>query len=356
VSERIDQLRKAIASDPMLTPYDSAYHSFVEASSFLYGVLIQPVYSKIRGKRLIIVPHNDLTLFPFEILISAEPGYNARPDYKSLQYLVREFPISYAFSANLLQDQHNKRKKAKGTGIFLPDYSTYGKTGMQDPFPELKGAAREAKLVRKIAHGRLFGGTLANESNFKEKAGRFRILHIAAHSFLDDRNPLLSYLVMSAPDDTVDDGKLHAFEIMQLKLNAQLVLLSGCNTGYGVLRKNEGLISLTRSFLYTGVRTVAYTLWPVADASGAEITGNLYKKLRQLDRLDDALRDSKLEFLENADPVAAHPFYWAGYVVAGETDRLVLYNYNPGLIISLITVLTIVIAFLLLKRFRNRAS
>lgn len=356
VPDMISRLRDVISSDPMQKSYDSAYNSFVEASSYLYDKLIRPVYAQIRGKRLIIVPHNDLTLFPFEILISSAPAPTEKPGYKSLQYLIREFPVTYAFSANLLQDQHSRRKKAKGTGVFLPDYSTYSKIRTQDQLPELKGAAHEASLIRKITHGRLFGGTLANENNFKNKAGRFRILHIAAHSFLDNQNPLLSFLLMSAPDDTIDDGKLHAFEIMQMKLNAQLVVLSGCNTGFGVLRNNEGLISLTRSILYTGVRTVAYTLWPVADVSGAKITGSLYKKLQQLNRLDDALRNSKLEFLENADPVTSHPFYWAGYVVAGKAGRLVIYNYNLRLVLSLVSILTMVIAFLLLKRFRNRAS
>ncbi len=352
----ISRLRDVISSDPLQEPYDSSYNSFVEVSSYLYGKLILPVYDKIRGKRLIIVPHNDLTLFPFEVLISDTPPSTKKPGYKNLQYLIREFPVTYAFSANLLQDQDIKRKKAKGTGVFLPDYSTYSEKCMQNQLPELKGAAREASLIRKITHGKFFGGTLADEHNFKNMSGRFRILHIAAHSFLDDQNPLLSCLVMSAPDDTADDGKLHAFEIMQMKLNAQLVVLSGCNTGYGVLRKNEGLISLTRSFLYTGVRTVAYTLWPVADASGARISSSLFRKLKQLNRLDDALRDSKLEFLEDADPLTAHPFYWAGYVVAGKANPLVIYNYKPWLVFSLISVLTIVIAFLLLKNLRNRAS
>ncbi len=355
VPAMIRQLRSVISCDPLLASYDSTYYSFVEASSFLYDKLIRPVYEQIRGKRLIIVPHNDLTLFPFEILISGVPAQHARPGYKSLQYLIREFPVTYAFSANLLQDRQNKKKKVKGTGIFLPDYSTYRNNRIKDQLQELKGAAGEAALIRKISHGRLFDGTQANEASFKKKAGHFRILHIAAHSFLDDQNPLLSYLVMSAPDDTVDDSKLHAFEIMQLKINAQLVVLSGCNTGYGVLRKNEGLISLTRSFLYTGVRTVAYTLWPVADASGAKITGSLYKKLRQRYRLDDALRDSKLEFLENADPVTAHPFYWAGYVVAGKADRLVI-RKHARLIISLASIITLLMVFLFLKKFRNRAS
>lgn len=353
VPAKIQQLRNVISLNPVLASYDSSYNSFVEASSFLYGKLISPVYNLIRGKRLIIIPHNDLTLFPFEILISRAPKPGAVTGYKSLQYLIREFPIAYAFSASLLQDKETKSKKSKGSGIFLPDYSTYDSKSKQEQLPELKGAAGEAALIRKITHGRLFDGTLANETSFKSKAGRFRVLHIAAHSFPDSRNPLLSYLLMSAPDDTVNDSKLHAFEIMQMKLSAQLVVLSGCNTGFGVLRKNEGLISLTRSFLYTGVRTVAYTLWPVADASGAKITGSMYEKLSQHYRLDDALKDSKLEFLENADPVTAHPFYWAGYVVAGKADRLVIRKY-PRLVISLASLIILLTTFLLYKRFRNR--
>jgi CHAT domain-containing protein len=95
---------------------------------------------------------------------------------------------------------------------------------------------------------------------------------------LDEKNPGLSCLVMTTPSDSNEDGNLYSYELMQMKLDAQLVVLSGCNTGYGLLRNCEGLVSLARSFFYTGVRTVALTLWPVADQAGSRLVRTSMKK------------------------------------------------------------------------------
>jgi CHAT domain-containing protein len=132
---------------------------------------------------------------------------------------------------------------------------------------------------------------------------------------------------MSYTGDTTEDGFLYAYEISQLNLNAQMVVLNGCNTGYGVLRKSEGLISIARSFFYTGVKTVAYSLWPVADNSGSVLVSGFYKELKKNEPLDDALRDTKLSFIESTDPVKAHPYYWANFMIAGNTDPVRLYKY-----------------------------
>jgi CHAT domain-containing protein len=324
LQDNIQLLRNALISDPVLNGDKKIYKNFVQSSHFLYHTLIDPVYENIKNKQLIIIPHNELTQIPFEVLISKMPDQDKQTDYKSLSYLIKEFCISYAYSANLMKNQHSDGRVHRKTAIFLPDYKTYKGTGHDTLFPELAGAGREAETIKKISHGRLFSGSLADEHTFKERAGNYGVLHIASHTQLDDKNPALSSLIMSAPTDTNDDGRLYAYELMQLNLNAQLVVLSGCNTGFGILRKNEGLISIARSFLYTGVRTITFTLWQVADDAGAELIAGFYKHLEKGEQLNDALRNAKLEFLAGADPVKAHPFYWAGYVVVGKTQSLSL--------------------------------
>lgn len=352
VTVNLRKLRSVVAADPTQADPDSTFKLFTNASYYLFGKLIEPVYDKIKGKRLIIIPHNDLTLIPFEILISEKPEDNQPPEYKSLHYLIKEFPIVYAYSANLLMDQQSGKKYGSGTAIFLPDYRSYKVMNKQPLLPVLKGAASEAATIKKLSNGRLFKDRHVNESVFKAKANGYRVLHIASHTLLNEKNPSLSCLVMTVPADSTEDGNLYVYELNQMDLNAQLVVLSGCNTGFGVLRKSEGLISIARSFFYTGVRTVMYTLWPVADESGALIISNFYKELQQRQQLDDALRMSKLHFLEKADPVKAHPYYWAGYVIVGKTDNVPLKAFPAWPKILLAILLAAGLSALMYRKFR----
>jgi CHAT domain-containing protein len=352
VPENIRQLRNALTSDPMRSDQQNAFQAFTGSSYYLYEKLIAPVYNKIKNKHLIIIPHNELTQIPFEVLISKKPEDNQPTDYKSLSYLIKEFPVVYAYSANLLLDQNQGKKYGSGTAIFLPDYSTYNGNIKQFRFPVLKGADSEASAIKKLSHGRLYKGGLADEATFKARASSYRVLHIASHTLLDEKNPSLSSMVMTAPADSGEDGNLYAYELSQMDLNAQLVVLSGCNTGFGLLRKSEGLISIARSFFYTGVRTVMYTLWPVADEAGATLIVNFYKELKHRQRLDDALRVSKLNFLKNADPVKAHPFYWAGYVIVGKTDKVQLTEFPAWSKIVLAILLTLTLSTFVYRKFR----
>jgi CHAT domain-containing protein len=320
--QAIQSLRQLLILNPIQQEAEVSFLSFINASSYLYEKLIEPVYEKIRNKHLIIIPHNELNQIPFDILISEKPKERSHSNYRNLHYLIREFPIVYAYSANLLLENKDERLKfGKGTAIFLPEYndSTRG-------FQPLKGAAAEAAVIKKLSHGKIFRNGDATEDDFKSRAGRYRILHIASHTILDLQNPSLSCMVMT-PEDTADDGLLYSYEISQLKLNAQLVMLSGCNTGYGLLRRSEGLISIARSFFYTGVRTIGYTLWPVADNTGYDLIHQFYKQLKRHRTLDVALRNSKLEFLQMADPVKTHPYYWASYIIVGRTDKVPLRKY-----------------------------
>jgi|WetSurSiteA1Bulk_404760.scaffolds.fasta_scaffold00196_4 CHAT domain-containing protein len=341
----IAKVRSAITSNPFRTDPAVSFREFTESSFNLYTRLIEPVRDRISNKRLIIIPHNLLTSVPFEVLIRKKPANNSKYDFKTLDYLIREFPIDYAYSANLLIDNRRFRKSGLGTGVFLPDYNSYKGKKDRERFPVLEGAATEASVVKKLMRGKLYRGKWATETTFKACASRHKILHIASHTILDEKDPGLSCLVMSAPADSADDGCLYSFEIMQMDLNAQLVVLSGCNTGYGMLRNSEGLISIARSFFYTGVRTVAFTLWQVADQAGSALISDFYKEIRHRKSLDLAMRTAKLRYLDRADPVMAHPFYWAGYVLIGKTDSLAIRRTFLWIIIFGVPLATIFIIY-----------
>jgi CHAT domain-containing protein len=326
--KEIASLRNSLVMRPGSTNVDSSFRIFTHASLYLYEKLIKPVYGQIAGKRLIIVPHNELTLIPFEVLISEDCGKHARLGFEGLPYLIREFPVVYAYSAGLLPKHDQADEYGSGIAVFLPDYRLQHGAGRMTDLKDLDGAQAEATLVTRISGGRLFTGKHCGENDFKRRSPYYRILHIASHTRVDEKYPGLSCFVMNSPSDSTEDGLLHAYELRQLQLNAQLVVLSGCSTGFGKLSLNEGLISLARSFFYAGVRTVAFTLWPVADHAGAKLTEKFYRGLKDRQTLDVAMRNAKLDYIRHADPINSHPYYWANYVIAGNADT-VPFNKSP---------------------------
>ncbi len=219
-------------------------------------------------------------------------------------------------------------------------------------FMNLKGTQEEVKKARDLIGGDLFSGNQANETQFKLFAGDYKILHIASHTSMDDEIPTLSSLELAPGKDTLNDGVLYSYELYQLQLNAQLIVLSGCNTGMGPLKQGEGLLSLSRSFFYSGARSVAFTLWPQADQTGADIMIGFYKGIKNKKRLEDALQSAKLNYLSDADPAKSHPYYWGGFLIVGKTDPIILNNYFPKMTIILI-LLCAGIGGLTYRKFRS---
>jgi CHAT domain-containing protein len=339
---QILSFRKSVSENPLLKDPIEDFRHFTQTSFFLFSWLIKPVLNEIQHKKLIIVPHNEINLVPFELLISSKPDTENFGNYRTLNYLIRKFPISYAFSGALLFDKDPERKPNRRVAFFLPDYSSFGIGGglKSNQLTPLLGAREEVDAVRKMVGGDLFAGNSASENTFKCVASKYKVIHIASHTILDEIVPTLSSIILTSRSDSTDDGLLHSYELYQLRLNAQLVILSGCNTGFGKLQMGEGFLSLARSFFYTGVRSIAYTLWFVADKAEAILVTSFYKGLSQGKRLDESLQSSKLEFLAEADPIKCHPYYWAGFVILGNTDPICLHKSSPEkLLIFIISIL-----------------
>jgi len=149
----------------------------------------------------------------------------------------------------------------------------------------------------------------------------YRIVHFATHGLLDDQHPELSGLVLSLVDESGNskDGFLRLNEIYNLRLTADLVVLSACQTGLGKEVRGEGLIGLTRGFMYAGARSVAASLWKVDDVATRELMKRFYTKMfRSGLRPAAALRAAQLEMLKTQQWQA--PYYWAGFVLQGEWE------------------------------------
>ncbi|MCK4287845.1 MAG: CHAT domain-containing protein, partial [Bacteroidales bacterium] len=183
----------------------------------------------------------------------------------------------------------------------------------------------------------------ATELNFKTFANNFDVLHFAMHTIIDDENPMHSKMVFTLDNDSVEDGCLNTYEIYNLDLNARLAVLSACNTGFGKLSKGEGIMSLARGFLYSGVQSIIMTLWKIEDKSGVEIMTKFYTNLKKGNSIDNALRKAKLDYLKSASQFRAHPYFWAAYVDIGNTSPLCKSTGINPILLSVCVLIIIVI-------------
>jgi CHAT domain-containing protein len=195
--------------------------------------------------------------------------------------------------------------------------STY--QNLRNVLSPLPAARQDVATLSKNFSGYFAFDSLASEQEFKAKAGKFSIIHLAMHGLLDKKNPLLSSLAFTEDGDRVENNFLQAYEISKMKLNADLVVLSACETGFGKFEKGNGTASLARSFMYAGVPSLVVSLWQVNDASTSAIMQLFYKNLAKDMNKAAALRQAKLDYMASVNnPTAAHPAFWAAFVLIGD--------------------------------------
>jgi CHAT domain-containing protein len=190
----------------------------------------------------------------------------------------------------------------------------------------------------------------ASEENFKsQNLADYRIIHFATHAFIDDKKPARSAIVLSLDRDPQEDGFLQMREIFNLKMRADLVVLSACQTGLGQLIKGEGIEGLSRAFFYAGASSVLLSLWAVNDQASYQLLERFYVHLRSADPVMDSLRLAKLEMIDSE--ILAHPYYWAGFVVSGNADRVIFpRRMNKWIIVTLSLAAGLAILILFISR------
>ncbi|RYY38066.1 MAG: CHAT domain-containing protein [Sphingobacteriaceae bacterium] len=331
----------------------------------LYHRLIKPVEQYFSSTRLLIVPDADLYYLNFETLIN-KPGLT---DFSQMSYLIRKYNISYllsAASAIQFKDAHQaartdrallfapvftddmKNRHLKGQITPLGDESIYQYLYRQ-PF-----ALKAAIQIGRYIPGDLFTEQRAGERAFKNAAPDYRVLHLGTHAEVNDLSPLQSrlFFARTLPEDTTDtdDGYLYAYEIYAMHLKADLAVLTACETGGGVLHQGEGVISLAYSFMYAGCSSVIMSLWNIDDKTSAEIITEFYRLLAEGKSKSEALRLSKLQYLNKATATMAHPYYWAGLTLVGD-DAAVYTTSFHWLWYLLGSVILVCVSFMILRKY-----
>jgi len=323
--------------------------NWVKSSEELYRQLIDPIKDGLYEiNKLVIVPSGPLNYIPFDLLLDDNSANVS--DFKSLPYLMKKYNIQNTYSAAIefLRTKNDNRGRRTVLG-FAPSYAQGMESSrdtqewgrFRNALAPLEWNDKEIDHISELVSTSSFSGTQATERNFKLNANNHGIIHLAMHAFVDDNEPMNSRLVFTQASDSVEDGSLHTFELFNMKLNADLAVLSACETGYGRLIRGEGIMSLSRGFAYAGVPSIVMSHWQVDDQSTSKLMELFYKNLSDGLSKSKALRMAKLDFLANAGPNKEHPFFWGSFVVIGDDSPVfknnqVLYYYLGGLLLLLI--------------------
>lgn len=333
----------------------------------IYKKLLEPALTGLDSSinKFIIIPDADLGYIPFDILIT-EDMTDQPLSYQTLPYLLRDYQTQYGYSASLLFNDFEQKKRNFDQQFlaFAPQYEdleidsvrglSLGK--FRDQVTSLKYNTPEVNRINEYMDGLTFTGIEAREEAFKKYAGNSSILHLAMHAFVDDENPMNSKLVFTQANDTIEDNFLHAYELYNMELPADLAVLSACETGFGKLEKGEGIMSLARAFSYAGCPSVVMSHWSVNDGATAKLMGYFYKNLSEGMHKDAALQQAKLAFLKAAGPAQANPFFWGSFVVMGNTDPIQMVKrdwWHWGYLVGLLVLMSLV--GILWRRSRERS-
>lgn len=338
--------------------------ALIAASNALYKAAVEPAAATIGDKRLLVVADAALNYVPLEALVTS----GAPADFSSAPYLVKTNEIVYAPSASVIaaiRQQSNKAtgksmlivadpvfnsvdERSKGAATATASNETRGLglasavadiAGLQGgaassmpstanmqglPLARLNGTRAEADQISKLAKSA--GGQAdvwldlnASEENVETRnTSQYRVIHIATHGLLDAERPQFTGLVLSLIGNRNTDGFLRTDEVFNLRLGSPLVMLSACETGLGKEKKGEGVMGLTRAFIYAGAPTVGVSLWSVADKSTAELMTEFYKRLFSSDTASasTSMREAQLAMIGGKKYSA--PFYWAPFVLVGD--------------------------------------
>jgi len=318
---------------------------YPNAAKALSEMLLGPVAGQLERKRLLVVPDGALEYLPFAALAIPRQSSTANPAFVPLmvQYEVTSIP-SASTLAVLRRELEGRAPAEKVVAVFADpvfdktDERVSGLTSRNAgehhiaadmssdkvPLPRLPYTRQEAEAILALVPANARKAALGFEANraavMNDDLSKYRIIHFATHSFLDTAHPELSSIVLSTLDrqGKPQEGFLRAHEVFNLKLGAELVVLSGCRTGLGKEVKGEGLYGMTRGFMYAGSKRVLVSLWDVQDQATAQLMTDFYRDLLGPKRPNTAaaLRAAQIAIWRDVRWQA--PYYWAGFVLQGE--------------------------------------
>ena len=287
------------------------YAQYASASKSAHQLLIEPIQQwlpKNSSDRVIFVPQGELFLIPFQALQNSQG-----------QYLIQNHTLQIAPSIQTLS-LLNSKAPSNSNALNSNAIIIGNPSPMPNGYEALPGTEIEANAIAKLFNTTAILGPNATKANLLKKFPQASLIHFATHGTMDDRSGSDSAIILASPADTTDpiaelNSSLTAGEILDLRLKADLVVLSACNTGRGQIT-GEGVIGLTRSFLSAGVPSLVVSLWQVPDKPTSALMIAFHENRKKGDGNAQALRQAMLTTMKEYP----NPQDWAGFMVVGRSD------------------------------------
>ncbi len=273
-------------------------------------------------EKIIVVPDGKLGTIPFESFITKKVDWE-KDNISSYPFLIKKCAITYSYSANLYEQSRQKKMRNEGALFVCAPIDFTGKglislPSTKDEVSKIGSLFNENGIKSNCFIGKIVQENLIKSSVLQE----CKYLHFATHGIVDEKNPELSEIYLATDTTGKEDGNLYSGEIYNLKIKADLVTLSACQTGLGKVQKGEGIIGLSRALLYAGAQNLIVSLWSVADRSTSMLMIDFYddmlknKSYRENGEYSYSLRNAKLKMIENGQ--FNKPFYWAPFILIGK--------------------------------------
>jgi len=312
---------------------DSMNEAYVVSAHTLYQFLIEPIESHLR-KNVTVIPDGMLNYLPFAALLKTYPE-NAW-EFKTHDYLLDHYNFSYNYSTTLMEEMEETQPNSASNNLLAiaPSFQSpyQGSTLRSEALLPLDHNESEIASILKICKGKSLIKSEANKENFFKNASDYKAIHFATHGVANEKSGAYSYLAFTTDEQTEgDENILFGVDIYNLDLNAEMVVLSACETAAGELRRGEGVMSTARAFSFAGARNLITTLWKVSDSKATDLMSLYYQELQYGKKKDLALREAKQAYVASNSHHLAHPFFWASFISIGSREAVDLDRPFPVL-------------------------
>ncbi len=350
IQQQVDSLRSIINTPPDNSFGIEDYNQLTGITHELFKKLISPALIILSSNitDLIIIPDYYLNYIPFDILLKNNKSENGSLSPKALDYLFEDYNISYDYSATLHLKNKNRKQRyfEKGFIGFAPAFKNIKevatRTCSEDGLYALQCSEQEVMEIAALTNGIPLAGIDANRASFESEVQGYKIIHLATHACIDEQNSNLNKIFLT--DDYLSD-----LDLYNMELNAELAVLSACNTGSGKLIKGEGVMSLARGFINAGCSSTLISMWSVDDCATSEIMVYFYESLKAGLPKDQAIKQAKLKYLDSVDKSKMHPYYWAAFVPFGDMEAMEI-GQQSNWLFYLIPILFLMFIFFLFKK------
>lgn len=300
------------------TQYEALGRQYAETAYTLYQYLVAPVADILTHKRLVIVPDELTASIPFEALLTKPYSNTTETDFSKLPYWIHQKDISYSPSFTLRSELEKLPVNAQKTlyGI-APTFSRRFSTGKTNeylgPLPYNK---QELLQIAPLFSPTIDTGKQVSKARFLKNCHTPATIHISSHTLINASETCICLAPLPSEKLCID-------EVYTLRINADLVVLSACETGTGQFQAGEGVVSLAHAFTYAGAKSMTASLWKVHDASTTQLMRLYYEQLAKKGvNKDIALSAAKRTFINGGDKESAHPFFWAAFITLGQMYAL----------------------------------